>query len=132
VIGPNPLVKMKVLVVDDSLMVRKIMIRALQECGFSEIREAVNGLKAIEAISDGFKPELITLDVNMPEMDGIECLPELRKVLSSEDTKILMATTEGYDEIVNKAMSLGASDFIVKPFSKEDIAAKIHQLFPSK
>ena len=110
---------MKLLVVDDSATMRKIVGLTLSAAGHT-FTEAENGLKAIEVLSAEF--DCIILDVNMPEMNGIEFL----KAHAASDAKkvpIIVLTTQEEDSLKNEALSLGAKDFIIKPFQKEVLLA---------
>lgn len=113
---------MKFLVVDDSAVMRKIVIKALNEAGHTEIVEAGNGKEAL-AISDGV--DIVFTDWNMPVMDGLTFVKELRK---SSDTPVVMITTEGGQKEVLEAMKSGVSDYIVKPFKPKVLLNKVENL----
>ncbi len=111
---------MKLLVVDDSATMRKIVGLTLSAAGHT-FTEAENGLKAIEVLKSA-EFDCIILDVNMPEMNGIEFL----KAHAASDAKkvpIIVLTTQEEDSLKNEALSLGAKDFIIKPFQKEVLLA---------
>ena len=111
---------MKILVVDDSPTMRRMVLRAIKTSGFKnhDIVEAGNGVEALAAVAES-KPDVIISDWNMPEMDGLEFLKELRK--SGNNTKFGFITTEGTDDVKSEAAVSGASFFIEKPFTVDSI-----------
>ncbi len=113
---------MKILVVDDSAVMRKIMIKALNEGGYTDVVEAANGLEALEK-SAGV--DLVFTDWNMPVMDGLAFVKEFRKTTQKP---IVIITTEGGKKEVLEAMKSGINDYIVKPFSANVILSKIESL----
>ena len=117
-----------VLVVDDSLMVRQQVSRALTGAGFS-IVEACDGLDAHEKFAATPDVRLIVLDVNMPRMNGIEFLERLATM--SRTTPVVMLTTEGQPELIQRAKALGAKGWIVKPFKPELLVAAAKKLTAS-
>ena len=112
----------KVLVVDDSGTMRKIITRALNSVGFSDIVEAADGNEAMEAFGrDAF--QLIMTDWNMPNKSGIELTREIRATGSK--VPIFMVTTEGERGRVIEAIQAGITDYLVKPFSQDTIREKL-------
>lgn len=111
---------MKVLIVDDSKAMRMIVKRTLRQAGFDECEteEATNGKEALEVISAG-APDVILCDWNMPEMNGIELLEELKKIGNS--FKFGFITSERTPEMRQQAEEAGALFFIVKPFNADTI-----------
>ena len=113
----------KFLIVDDSSTMRKIVSLALSGAGH-EFSEAENGRQALEKIGlGGF--DCIVLDINMPEMNGIEFLEARAKIASAATVPVIVLTTQDEEELRKKALSLGAKAFLVKPFKKEDLIAVI-------
>jgi len=113
---------MKFLIVDDSATMRKIVSLALSGAGH-EFAEAENGRLALDMVgSGGFA--CIILDINMPEMNGIEFL-EARSKLAAASIPVIVLTTQDEKELKEKALTLGAKAFLVKPFKKEDLIATI-------
>lgn len=109
---------MSICIVDDSGVVREVVKKALQLYQYSDFIEAENGKSALEKIKTHFsKIELYILDVNMPEMDGITLVGEIRKL--SLNTPIIMLTTETDKSKMQKAKELGATGWVVKPFDAE-------------
>jgi len=113
---------MRVLVVDDSAVMRKIVIKALNEGGHTDIVEAGNGQEALDKSSD---VDIVFTDWNMPVMDGLTFVKEFRK---SSQKPIVMVTTEGGQKEVLEAMKSGVNDYIVKPFKPNVLLTKIESL----
>lgn len=105
----------RVLVVDDSMMVRQQVARALSGAGF-DVVAATDGVDALEKLSPDTK--IIVCDVNMPRMNGLEFLEEIR-VARKNNVPFVMLTTEDQAEMVARAKSLGANSWIVKPLKPE-------------
>lgn len=116
---------MKVLIVDDSGPIRKIMGKMLKRMGF-EIIEACHGKEALAQIENHPDIELLTVDWNMPEMNGIELLEAMKKKRSSgfRPTIVMVSTENEMDKIV-KAMTKGANEYIMKPFTEEILMEKL-------
>ncbi len=114
----------RILIVDDALFMRRLIREALEPVGFEIVGEAENGLEALK-IYDAEKPDLMTLDIIMPEMDGIQVLQEIRK--KYPDAKIIMITAVDQRDCMLKAMSLGVSDFIVKPFDDTRVVSAVEK-----
>lgn len=118
---------MKVLVVDDSLTMRKIVSKALGGLAVSEIVQAVDGADALEKTKEHSDIELILCDWNMPNMTGYEFLVEFRKDASKKDVGFIMVTTEAEKESVIKAVKAGANNYVLKPFTPDGLIQKINQ-----
>ena len=110
----------KVLVVDDAAFMRLSLKTMLEKNGFEVVGEAENGRKAIEMYGR-LKPEIVTMDITMPDMDGIEALAEIIKFDSKAN--VIMLSAMGQETKIREAVLLGAKGFIVKPF-KEDYLVK--------
>jgi two-component system chemotaxis response regulator CheY len=116
-----------VMIVDDSQMVRKQVARTLAAAGFAVI-EAQDGADALRQLSTA-QPALIVLDVNMPNMGGIEFLQSLRGRGSDfVMPAVVMLTTEGAPQLMQQAKALGAKGWIVKPFKPEMLVAAVQKL----
>lgn len=102
-----------VLVVDDALFMRMMIKDILTKEGLVVVGEAENGLEAVEKYAE-LKPDLVTMDIVMPEMDGIEAVRSIMK--TNPDAKILMCSAMGQQPLVVEALEAGAKDFVVKPF----------------
>jgi len=116
---------MKVLIVDDSAVMRKVIIRELTKNNISDFTEAADGIEGLEAASKE-EFDLILMDWNMPGLLGIDVVRKLRE--AKVTTPIMMVTTEGEKNNVVIAIQAGANNYLVKPFSPEDFAQKIQQL----
>lgn len=101
-----------ILVVDDAAFMRMMIRDILSREGYS-IHEAVNGRDAVEKYSE-LRPDLVTMDITMPEMDGISALKEIRQTDSS--ARVLMVSAMGQQRMIVEALEAGALDFLVKPF----------------
>jgi len=114
-----------ILIVDDAVFMRTVLKKMLEESGYDIIGEASNGLEAISKAKE-LKPDIITLDITMPEMDGVTALPEIMKV--SPDSKVIMCSAMGQQPMVVDAIKNGAKDFIVKPFQKARVLQAIENI----
>jgi two-component system chemotaxis response regulator CheY len=114
------------LIVDDSQTIRKIARRIVEEFGFT-CGEAEDGLKAVEFCEDQM-PDVILLDWNMPNMNGLEFLKSLRVMQGGDHPKVLFCTTENSMDFIQNGMNAGADEYIMKPFDKTVIEAKLVQL----
>ena len=114
------------LIVDDSSVIRKVARRILEGLEF-EIREAEDGEQALNVCRERL-PEAILLDWNMPKMDGYEFLRSLRKLPGGDAPKVVFCTTENDLAHIARAMHAGADEYIMKPFDKDIIADKFHEV----
>ncbi len=116
---------MKILVVDDSLTMRRIIKNSLSKIGYTDIAEASNGVEGLEEFEKG-GVNLILTDWNMPEMDGMTFVTKLRE--KDPNIPILMITTNAAKEDVLEAFKAGVSDYIVKPFTPDVLKEKIENV----
>ncbi|AZO93344.1 response regulator [Halocella sp. SP3-1] len=108
----------KILIVDDAAFMRLTLKNLIEEIGYEVIGEATNGEEAVAKYAD-LQPDIVTMDITMPEMSGLEALKE---IISIDDTaSIIMCSAMGQQTMVLDAIKSGAKDFIVKPFNKERI-----------
>jgi len=116
---------LKILVVDDSSTMRRIIINTLSRIGYTNVVEADNGKTGLEKLAQG-GVEMIITDWNMPEMDGLEFVGVVR----TSDTKIpiLMVTTNAAKEDIVSALQAGVNNYVVKPFTPETLKEKIESL----
>jgi two-component system chemotaxis response regulator CheY len=121
--------KLKVLIVDDSSVMRKIVERALRQAGLdlTEVLEASNGAEALAAVQKG-PLDMIFSDINMPVMDGLEFLKNLAGIDSAKGVPVVMITTEGSEARVVEALSAGAKGYLRKPFTPEQVKERIAPL----
>ncbi len=116
---------MKILTVDDSRMIRTIIINTVKSIGFDTL-EAPNADKALELVQENYQEiSLILLDWNMPGMNGYELLKILKADELYKHIPIMMVTTEGERRNVIKAIQSGADNYLTKPFTPEDLSVKI-------
>lgn len=115
---------MRALIVDDSKMVRMILSKLLRELQF-DVLEAGDGQEAIERLYHGETVDLMLVDWNMPVMDGYELLCAVRANVLLSDIRVMMVTTESSIEQVQKALSAGANEYLMKPFTKELLHEKL-------
>ncbi|HXM42085.1 MAG TPA: response regulator [Bryobacteraceae bacterium] len=120
---------LNILVVDDSTAIRKILIRVLRQTALAieEIFEARDGLDALEIVRN-HPLNLVLSDINMPNMDGLGLLAELKGSEQWRTLPVVMITTEGSEEKVSQAIRLGSAAYIRKPFTAEQIQEKIGAL----
>lgn len=111
-----------VLVVDDTLFMRASIRQMLEANGHSVAGEASNGVEAIEKYA-AVKPDVILMDITMPDMDGLEALRIIKEM--DPNAKVIMCTAMGQQAMVAKAVELGAQQFIVKPFQSDRLMAAI-------
>ncbi|MDP7421483.1 MAG: response regulator [bacterium] len=117
---------MKVLVVDDSYVVRYSMDKALKKAGITDVTQAANGEEAVRKFLAG-KFDLVMMDYHMPKMGGVEAVKEIRATGSK--VPIIMVTTEIEKTHILKALQAGASNYIVKPFTDQMVIDKIKETF---
>ncbi len=115
---------MKILLVDDSRTIRNIQKNTLAELGHTDVTDAADGLEALSAVSTA-PPDLIILDWNMPNMDGLTFLRKIRA--KGIKIPVIMCTTEAEKSRVIQSLQAGANNYVVKPFTAEALAEKIDQ-----
>jgi two-component system chemotaxis response regulator CheY len=116
----------RILIVDDAAFMRMMIKDILTKNGYEVVGEAENGAKAVQMYKE-LKPELVTMDITMPEMDGIQAVREIKKIDSS--AKIIMCSAMGQQMMVMEAIQAGARDFVVKPFQQERVIQAIEKAF---
>ena len=116
----------KILLVDDEPDILKVVIFRLKACSY-EVMTASDGIKALEAVEKE-KPSLIMLDVNMPVMDGIQTLEKLKSNGETKDIPVIMLTAKTQSQDIEKAINLGANDYISKPFEHIVLLNKIKEI----
>ena len=119
---------MKVLLIDDSTTMRKIQRRALSALGIENVEEASNGREGVDKLqAENYGYNMVLLDMNMPEMGGMEVLKTVRADPKSNNIPIIMCTSVADKEQVMEAIKSGASNYVVKPFTPEDLQKKIQK-----
>lgn len=114
----------RVMVVDDAAFMRMMIKDILAKNGYEIVGEAENGLKAVEKYQE-LKPDLTTMDITMPEMDGISAVKEIKK--TDPNAKIIMCSAMGQQAMVIEAIQSGARDFIVKPFQADRVLEAVRK-----
>lgn len=117
---------LKVLIVDDSLIIRKKITTLLQKLGHEVVYAAKNGQEAIDAY-DSKKPDLVTMDITMPDMDGITAVKNIIK--DNHEAKIIMVTSHGQEDMVIKSIQAGAVGYMLKPITEDKLSAAIGEVF---
>lgn len=119
----------KVMIVDDSLIFRVNLKRILEKHGYQIVAEAVNGQDAVEKY-EKFQPDLTTMDITMPILDGISALKEIR--LINGDAKVVMISAMGQETKIIESINNGARHFIVKPFKEIDVINVIESILDAE
>lgn len=117
----------KILVVDDAGFMRKMVQTHLSKAGYDEFIEGADGQQAIELYEEE-KPDLVIMDITMPNMDGIEALRQIKQ--TDPGAKVVMCSAMGQESMVLEAIKLGALDFIVKPFKQDRIIQTVSKVLP--
>ncbi|MGB9661729.1 MAG: response regulator [Moorellaceae bacterium] len=115
----------KVLIVDDAAFMRMMIKDILTKNGYEIAGEAENGAKAVELYKQ-LKPDVVTMDITMPEMDGIAAVKAIRQF--DPEAKIIMCSAMGQQLMVMEAIQAGAKDFIVKPFQQERVLQALQKV----
>lgn len=121
--------KLRFLIVDDANFMRILLKKILEEEGFEVVGEASNGEEAINMVKE-LSPDIVTMDITMPEMDGITALKEIIKF--KPEVKVIMCSAINQREMVLEALKIGAKDFISKPFEQNKVAEVIKRVAEMK
>ncbi len=116
--------KHRILIVDDARFMRHMLKRVLLEAGFEVVGEAADGAEAV-ALYQTLKPDLVTLDVVMPELNGLEALHQIREI--DADAKVVMVSAIDQRDNLLEAIRAGALDYVVKPFDAQRVSAAVHR-----
>ena len=116
-----------ILAVDDSISMRQLVRATLQGAGY-EIAQAANGVAALDYAKTHAAPHLVLTDINMPDMDGLTLVRELRALPDYKHIPILMLTTESSQDVRRRAKEFGATGWIVKPFSPQELLATVKRV----
>ena len=114
-----------VLVCDDAIFMRTMISDILSQAGFEVVGEAESGVQAVDKYRQ-LKPDLVTMDIVMPDMGGIEAVREICK--TDPDAKILMCSAMGQQALVVEAIQAGAKDFVVKPFQPSRVLEAVQRV----
>jgi len=116
---------MKILIVDDSSMLRDMLTYALNEGGYDNVTEAVDGVDGLENAKKN-QHDLLIVDYNMPNMNGIDMIKEVKKLSNYKNVPIFMLTTERSDSLKQEAKQAGATGWITKPFVPEQLLKAVN------
>jgi len=117
---------LKVLVVDDSLIIRKKVTKLVEKLGHEVLYGAKNGQDAIDSYNSN-KPDLVTMDITMPDMDGITAVKHI--IENDANAKIIMVTSHGQEDMVIKSIQSGAVGYMLKPVTEDKLATAIGEVF---
>ena len=115
----------KILLVDDAAFMRKVVKDGLSKAGYADLHEAVDGADAVEKYNS-LKPDLVLMDITMPNMDGLEALKAIRA--ADPNANVVMCSAMGQETMVMDAVRSGAKDFIVKPFKPDRVLKTVTSL----
>ena len=115
----------KILIVDDAAFMRMMIKDILTKNGYEVVAEAANGVEAVE-LYKSHQPDLVTIDITMPEMDGIEAVKHIKAV--NPAAKVIMCSAMGQQSMVMDAIKAGANDFIVKPFQADRVLEAVKKI----
>lgn len=121
-------ITVKLLVVDDSSTMRRIIKNTLERLGHTDILEAEHGVEAWDLLSQNDDVKVVITDWNMPEMNGLELVKKIRAEQKYEDMPIIMVTTEGGKAEVITALKSGVNNYIVKPFTPQVLKEKLEDV----
>lgn len=116
---------MKILVVDDANLARAMLKKILEDNGYKEVLEAANGIEAVDFYQE-HRPDLVTMDITMPEMDGITAIKKIMEI--DPNANIIVCSALGQKDVVMEAISAGAKHFLVKPFEPDKVLKVIKAL----
>ena len=116
----------KILLVDDAAFMRMMVKNTLNENGYTDLYEASDGAEAVTKYAE-LKPDLVIMDITMPNMDGLEALKAIRK--ADPNASVVMCSAMGQEAMVIEAIKSGAKDFIVKPFKPDRIIKTVRSVF---
>lgn len=114
-----------ILIADDAAFMRAMLKQILEERGYNVVGEATNGHDAVKKYT-ALRPDLVTMDITMPEMDGVSALKEIIKL--DAEAKVMMCSAIGQKDLIIEAVKSGAKDFVVKPYQKERLLEAVENL----
>lgn len=115
----------RILIVDDAAFMRMSLKAILESNGFEVVGEATNGMVGVQKYIE-LKPDLVTMDITMPELDGIGALQEIRRI--DPNAKVVMVSAMGQEKFVRDSVIYGAKSFIVKPFKNDHVVKTLSQV----
>ena len=120
---------LNVVVVDDSVLMRNNIKSYVEELGHKVVGEAENGIVAVEMCSK-LNPDIITMDITMPDMDGITAIKKIREF--NTDVNIIISTSHGQENIIMQSLQAGAKGYILKPMNKDKLSDIIDNIYQTK
>lgn len=117
--------KARILIADDALFMREMIREIIEPDGFEVVGEASDGVEAVARYRD-LHPDLVTMDIVMPKLSGIDAVREIREV--DPGARIVMCSALGQEALVMEALKAGATDFVVKPFKPEDVLSTLSKV----
>lgn len=117
----------KVMITDDAAIMRMMLKNILSSAGYEVVAEAADGKEAVEKYKE-VHPDLVTMDITMPEMDGIKAVKSIKTI--DPQAKIVMCSAMGQKSLVLEAIEAGASNFIVKPFDEGKVKEVVSKILP--
>ena len=117
----------KIMLVDDAAFMRMMVKNALTKSGYDNFVEAQDGAEAVKKYEEE-SPDMVIMDITMPNKDGIEALREIKAL--DPGAKVVMCSAMGQESMVMEAITLGAMDFIVKPFKEDRIVQTVQKVLP--
>ena len=118
-----------IMVVDDSIVIRKMITTELEKMGHKVIAQATNGQEAIDLYKE-YLPNFVTMDITMPGINGMEAFKKIKSLYS--DANILMVTSRGEERLVIEAIKSGAKGYMLKPITTKKLADSIIKIFPNE
>lgn len=119
----------RIMLVDDAKVMRLMLSRIFEQAGYEVVGEAASGTEAIEKYKE-LKPDLVMMDITMPEMSGIDAVKEIKKI--DPDARIIMCTAMGQKPLVVEAITAGAVNYIVKPFTPSKVLEAVREALRGK
>jgi CheY-like chemotaxis protein len=129
-VSETPRAEPRILIVDDSKLVRKVLLmtcRQMPELLYATIDEAVDGQEALERLRDA-RYDLVMTDIKMPRLDGVELVRRVRQELGDHETPIVVVSTQGHDDDVERGLDAGATAYLLKPLSPYRIRVALEKL----
>ncbi len=114
-----------VLITDDTAFMRMTLRNVIEKNGYEVVGEAADGEQAVELYKE-LRPDMVTMDITMPKMDGITAIKEIMKI--DPDAKMIVCSAMGQNPLVIEALSAGAKDFLVKPFDAERVVESLRKI----
>lgn len=116
---------MRILIVDDASFMRITLERILTGAGYEVVGQASNGIEAVDSYKK-YNPDLVTMDMTMPEMDGVQVIKKIRGI--NPQARIVMVSAMGQEFVIKEAIAAGALDFIVKPFKPDKVLEAVGKI----